>query len=280
MTQFRRNQTISSRRSSDEVAGGGSASNRHTLHDLATKRRKAGSVFLVAVGVVIVLSIILAQMTAKVSIVSASSGAIKPFDKNLPSYQEAVNSYFGVNPAERMRFALNEPKLTDYVNSLYPEVEQIKIAGGAPLEAILSFKFRQPVAGWQIGDKQYYVDSGGVVFEENYFNDPVVKIVDESGVEAAEGAAVASSRLLGFVGRVVALSKGRGYVVEKVVLPQDTTRRLDVSFVGVSYVVRFAIDRGAGEQVSDAARSIEYLSANGIGVSYIDVRVDGRAVYR
>lgn len=274
--QYRRNQTLRSPRRDDDVA-----SPRRRMHHLTIQRRKIGSVFLITLAVIIFLTILLTQLTAQISIAGTSVKTTKPFTDVETEYIEAVNSYYGIHPAERLRFLLNDGALSAYVGALYPEVKSLEIAGVKnAVETQFSIRFREPVAGWIIQGKQYYVDSDGVVFERNYFEVPLVQIVDESGVTPEEGTAVASGRLLGFVGKVVALSEGRGYTAIKAVLPAETTRRLDVTFEGIRPVVRFSIDRGAGEQVSDMAQSLQYLTTRGTQVEYIDVRVSGRTVYR
>src|SRR5690606_37394158 len=127
---------------------------------------------------------------------------------------------------------------------------------------------------------QYYVDSDGVVFEKNYYDRPTVQIVDESGVSPEQGSAVVGARLLGFLGRAVAEAQGRGYTITNAVVPQNTTREVDVHFKGIKTFVKFSIDRGAGEQSEDADRALRYLQSRRVNAKYIDVRVEGRAAYR
>lgn len=275
-THYRRNRTLSGVKRPGE---GKSA--RHQVHDLTQRRRKVGGVFLVCFSIVAILTLLLTQFTASVSLASSSIELTKSFSDKEADYEKAIATYFGVNPAERLRFLLNEDALSSYVGALFPEVKSLKPSrGDNSVETRFEVTFRKPVAGWQIRDKQHYVDSEGVVFERNYYESPSVQIVDESGVDPEEGTAVASGRLLGFVGRVVSLSEGRGYEAAKAVLPADTTRRLDVEYKGVKPVVRFSIDRGAGEQVSDMARSLKLLSDKGLRPSYVDVRVSERTIYK
>jgi len=276
--QFRRNKTlsgVSSRRPQTEE------SPRHHVHHLTIRRRKVGGVFLASFFSVVVLGLLLTQFTAQVALVGTSSQTVQSIDAQKDAYKEVIQTYFGINPAERLRFLLNEVALTDYVSSFHPEVSRVEISQStAMIETTFSIAFREPVAGWRIRDTQSYVDSQGVVFSKNYFGTPPVQIVDQSGINPEQGTPVASTRLLGFVGRVVALSKGRGYTAVEVILPADTTRRLDVKFKSVGPAVRFSVDRGAGEQVDDMVPSLQYISERGLKPSYVDVRVAGRTVYR
>jgi cell division septal protein FtsQ len=275
VSQFRRNQTLTARRPShpDQVSG------RSQIHSLTAHRRKIISIFLLVLGVSILLTIILTQFTARVTIASSS----KPITQSitLQSYEEAINEYYAIHPVERLRFLLNEQALTQYVASIHPEIEQIELSSIKDVvEAGLTVRFREPIAGWQINSRQYYVDASGVVFQANYGIQPKVQIVDESGVSPTEGTTVASARLLGFVGRLVSSSAERSYTVTSVTLPVGTTRQLAVRFDGVGGYVLFTIDRGVAQQVEDMARSLKHLKDTGQATEYVDVRIEGRAIYR
>lgn len=272
--QFRRNQTLSSYRhnTSDESA-------RMKAHQLASQRRRLGSIFALVAGVALLLMILLWQLMAQVHVPTSTKQLSTKFQAAL--YEEAINRYLNLNPSQRLRMSLDEATLSTYVSHELPEVETLALSGGAGLaQANMTITFRTPVAGWQINGKQYYVDAHGVVFEKNYYQTPTVQIVDESGVSPEQGGAVVGTRLLGFLGRVVAQAQGRGYTVTKAVLPANTTRQVEVYFADLPTRVKFSVDRGAGEQVEDADRSIKFLKGRGVLPEYIDVRVSGRAAYR
>jgi len=271
---FRRNQTLSGyRRTSVED------SERQKAHQLVTQRRRLGGIFALVATVVVLLVFLLWQLIAQVSVTTSTKQLTTRFDGAM--YERSINEYLMRNPSQRLRLSLDETALAAYVSVQLPEVEAVQIGGFAGIaRSSLAITFRTPVAGWQINGKQQYVDAHGVVFERNYYETPAVQIVDESGITPDNGGAVVGVRLLGFLGKVVAEAQGRGYTVSKAVLPAETTRQLDVSIDGTPTRVKFSVDRGAGEQVEDAARSLQYLQTHGIGAQYIDVRVAGRAAYR
>ena len=91
---------------------------------------------------------------------------------------------------------------------------------------------------------------------------------------------MASSKLLGFLGRVVDQVKGRGYTVSEARLPADTTRRVDIKLEGGETVIRLSTDRGVGVQIEDMEHALQYFSERGLKPQYIDVRVAGRAAYK
>ncbi len=274
-TQFRRGQTLSGLRQSTTMA----ESPRGKAHHLTIQRRKIGGLFVVALVAALLLTLLLTQLMAQVTVSSSTQQLSAAFEGT--EYEKAINDYLGLNPGERLRFALNEQALSEFVGDQLPEVDSVEVSGvRGMVETQFAITFRKPVAGWQINGNQYYVDSVGVVFDRNYYETPGVQIIDESGISPEEGATVAGSRLLGFLGRVVAEAQGRGYVVTRATLPVGATRQIDISLENTTTRVKLSTDRGAGEQVEDMTRSLTFLNNNGIGAEYIDVRIAGRAAYR
>lgn len=272
--QFRRNQTLSGiqRTSLNE-------SSRSKAHHLTIQRRKIGGLFALVLAAVLVLGILLTQLMAQITVASSTRQLTTPFSGDV--YEEVINEYLGLHPAERLRFALNQQALSDYVSSVLPEVESVKVSGVKNItDTQFAVTFRKPVAGWQINGNQNYVDSNGVVFETNYYESPGVQIVDESGINPEAGTTVAGSRLLGFLGRVVAQAEGRGYIVTQAILPAGMTRELDIQIQDTPTRIKLSTDRGAGEQVEDVSRALKYLQSRGLSPQYIDVRISGRATYQ
>ncbi|MFZ2126309.1 MAG: hypothetical protein WAV04_02240 [Candidatus Microsaccharimonas sp.] len=274
--QFRRNQTMSGVRRETLAEA---ASPRSKVHHLTRQRRKVGGILLIVLIAIGVLALLLTQMTAKVLITSSTTSLNSSIDGE--KYEKIINDYLGIHPAARLRFLLNEQELSDYVSAIAPEVARVQQTGAHNIvETRFAMTFRQPLAGWQINSRQYYVDDQGVVFEKNYFQPPNVQIIDESGISPEQGSTVASARFLSFVGRVVGLSKDSGYEVVEAILPSGTTRLLEIRLKDVGSLIKLSIDRGAGEQVEDMTRALRYLQSRGESPSYIDVRIGGRAVYQ
>lgn len=254
-------------------------SSRTHVHRLALVRRKVGVVFLAVLGGAIVLMWLLTQFTARVIVSVSDASLSRPLETGL--YEKAIDDYLGLNPFSRLRFALDQPGLSAYLAQALPEVEGLKRTSFDGVgETNFTLVIRKPVAGWVIDSKQYYVDAKGVAFERNYFINPTVQIVDESGAALHQGTTVASNRFLGFVGRVVALAKDNGYTVTHAILPPDTTRQLEIRLENVGSVVRLSIDRPAGEQVEDMSRALKYFADRSRVPQYVDVRVSGKAIYR
>jgi len=280
---FQRNRTLTGSTSQRVNHTSGKAdlkSPRTHAHHLATMRRKVGMILLIILGVAGLIFWLLIQFTATVNVSVSDTRLARPIDK--ARYEKAINDYLGFNPVARLRFALNGKDLTGFLNSALPEVDQVvgTSLGSSIGTTDFTLSMRRPVAGWQINNHQYFVDEKGVAFEQNYYDNPTVQIVDESGAALQQGATIASNRFLGFVGRVVALAGARGYTVTNAILPSGTTRQLEIKLKDVAARIKFSIDRPAGEQVEDMARAVNYLQSHGLSPDYVDIRVSGKAFYR
>jgi hypothetical protein len=277
---FKRNRTLTGSASSRVVSTSEGNANlkspRVQAHELARQRRHIGGVLaLVVLGALILLGLI-SQFTAT-AIVKATDASFK-LDG---SYAETIESYFGSQPIERLRFLTNTDHLNEYIQQKNPEVASVRIEGSAGFgKSSFIVKMRRPIAGWNINNKQQYVDETGTAFSHNYYASPAVQITDKSGVQVQAGQAVASNRFLRFVGQAVGLAKQQNYTVTEVVIPSGTTRQVELHLSGIAYPIKLSIDRGVGEQIEDMARAVKWFSARGQSPQYIDIRVGGKAFYK
>lgn len=278
---FRRNRTLTGSISSRVGAAGELQSNlksaRVQAHELADQRRRIGGILAVIVAMALFLAVLLWQFTANVVI--ATPGIDHAIDT--VKYEKAIQDYYGQHPFERLRFATNQERLTEYLHSVTSEVKTVTVTGAAGFASSkVSIVMREPIAGWKIDTTQYYVDGQGVSFVTNYFSSPTVQIVDQSGVRLEAGTAVASNRFLGYVGRTVATAAKSGLVVEQVIIPAGTTREIDLRVQGVSSSIKLLIDRPVGQQIEDLVRAIDYFKSKGQQPAYIDVRVSNKVYYK
>jgi hypothetical protein len=277
---FRRNRTITGSASSQVASTSESnaqlKSSRVQVHELAQQRRRISSILaLVLLGVIVLAGLVL-QFTAQA--VVRTSDVTRTLE---PVYVNAVDEYLARQPIERLRFMLREDALNEYVQSIAPEVASIHTDGFAGFgKSLYIVEMRRPIAGWNIHGTQYYVDATGTSFARNHSPKPDVQIIDNSGIQVADGQAVASNQFLGFVGRVVGLATAQQHTVTQVIIPQGTTRQIELRVSEVDYPVRLSVDRVAGEQVEDMTRAMKWLREHGISPQYLDVRVSGRAYYR
>lgn len=279
---FRRNRTLTgSLVSTVQSANEGRSelkSSRVHAHGLKRHRRKL-SVLLA--GIVVAVLGLATLISQTIAIVHVAAETPRGIDHSL--YESKIQDYFSVHPLERFRFSVNAETLTAYLQKNgCPEVANV--LSDARFDGIgsteFTLEFRRPAVSWSTGSSQLYVDESGAAFARNYFPDPSVKVIDQTGIETKDNQVLASSRFLGFVGMVIGKMKQYDLVVTSVILPASTTRQIAVNVDGYGYPIKLSVDRPVGEQVEDASRAMRYLASKGTTPEYLDVRVSGRAFYK
>lgn len=104
--------------------------------------------------------------------------------------------------------------------------------------------------------------------------EPTVKIYDENAGNNV------SQRVKSFVVRLEDDAKDNGLKLERVILPYQMVREIDVYVEGRSEYYKMSIDRDSAVQAEDMARMILYLTEHEIAPSYVDLRVEGKAYYK
>ncbi len=277
---FRRNQTLTGSASPRVVTANDMSaqirSPRAHAHELARRRQHVGSILFVTLLGCVLLGFLIMQFTASVTV--RSSELTMQLDDR---YSRDIEDYFNRQPIERLRFLLREDRLLAYLQSVAPEVAKVDVEGSVGYgNTAFALTMREPIVAWNINNNRQYVDTSGTAFTRNYYADPKVQVVDESGIQISGGETVASNRFLGFIGRVVGLAKSSGYTVTDVILPRGMTREVDIKLEGVGYPIRFSVDRPAGEQIEDMDRALTWLTANSQNPEYLDVRVSRRSYYK
>ena len=272
LPSYRRNRTLTG--SKPEVG-----TERSRSHHLRRLRRRVGLLLAGALVAVATIAFGLRQFSGSVEVaIRDSSQLAKPVDSEL--YEGIFNECYQRHPLERFRFLTNYDQMLADMRIDAPELMAVEPDGSAGVGVSrYQLTLRQPVGSWVSNEVKYYVDANGVTFTRNVFDEPKVAVVDNSGAEVSEGAAIASGRLLSFVGRVVALSSDRGIDVTSIEVPSLTMRTLYVSVGQVSSTIRMTIDRAVEPQVSDMQVALRHFSGRA-APKYVDVRVQGKAFYR
>lgn len=280
---FRRNRTLTGS-SSAQVASSNELnaelrSPRAHVHHLTALRRRLLATFTGVVLVAFGLYLLLSQLVASATVQMSGIGVLS--DDDQASYHAALDSYYAARPAERLRFLLDERTLLAHIQASRPEIKSVNIEPGEGIgDAAVTLVSRKPIARWNLSGSNQYVDSDGVVFARNYYGDPGLQIVDNSGIQASSNRLVASNRFLGFVGRVIAKSSDSGLSVETVTIPALTTRQIVLTLKGKTTQYKLSVDRSAGQQVEDIVHIDRYLATKHLAPGYVDVRISGKAFYK
>lgn len=270
---YRRNRTITDRSTSPEV------SERARIHHLRAVRRKIG-LLLLGIGLVaVIVAVCVSQFSGSVKVVSQSDVDLSR-QIDVDKYVSVFDEYFSKHPLERFRFFTDIRRLTLSLHDSTPEVLAVEshVMDSVGISSY-ELSMRRPVASWVVDGKRYYVDADGVTFNTNYYTEPRVSVVDNSGAQVVKGAAIASSRLLSFVGRVVSLSASEGIIVTSIEIPTNSMRQLNVKGKGIP-MVKMTIDKSVEGQVADMVTAISHFKSEKASVRYIDVRAAGRVYYK
>ena len=123
-----------------------------------------------------------------------------------------------------------------------------------------------------------------VELTKNETNEEISKTVYEISAEVYDengrGETI-STRVKEYIGQIESDLLDLGYTVSRVVLPQEKAREIDIYLKDRTMYFKVNIDRGTAVSAEDMIRTLKYIEGNGIeGVSYVDVRVEGKAFYK
>lgn len=104
--------------------------------------------------------------------------------------------------------------------------------------------------------------------------EPTVAIVDENVGENV------SDRVKQFVVRLEDDIKLEGLEIDRVVLPYQKVRQIDVYIKDRKEYYKLSVDRSSAVQAEDLGRMLRYLDDKKIDCSYVDLRVEGKAYYK
>jgi len=282
---FRRSRTITGSSASTVRAAtedrGQLRSTRLQEHDLRRHRRKLSAYLVSCLVFIGLLGVVLEQYSGNDVLISASSAEASTKAIDTARYRQMATDYYNAHPLEHFRFALNIDAFAEELRARAPEVADAEVVrGDGVLQGEVKLTFRKPIVSWMIKGKQYYVDADGEAFQTNYYAQPTVSVVDESGIDPSAGV-IASSRFLRFMGRLTTLVNDSGVTtVSGIVIPRGVTRQIDLKLNGVGYVFKTNLDRDPAGQAADVVNAYKYFTSRGITPQYVDVRVSSKAFYR
>jgi hypothetical protein len=269
--QFQRNRTLPQQPKDQSV--------RSQAHQLRLLRRRILLIVAFGSGIVVVTLFIASQLMTSVR-VSLINTAHAVNQSQQSEYKKVIEEYLDTHPIERLRFAVNTPQLLRIMQETHPEVDTLSVRSDGLGKAAFIVTAKKPVAMWVVGSTTLFVDTDGITFKDNYYATPQVQVVDNSGASVPQGQAVASSRLLSFVGQVVAKAQARNFSIAEIEIPAGAIRKVAIRMKDVPPKIYMTIDRGAGEQVDDMVDTLNYMKNHSITADYIDVRTPSKAFYK
>lgn len=242
---------------------------------LVKLRRRILGFFTILLALSVFILIFLTQFVAKISVSGLQGEELDV------KYAHAIEEYLQKQPLERMVSQLRRDALLADVQRVFPEVEAISEVGFKGLASYnFKLKMRRAVAVWTVGEKSLYVDENGIAFEQNLGAQPEIKVVDEAILSAGGGVNVAGVSFMRFIGRAIQASRETGLNISQIKIPPNTLRQVEISFDGVPYPVKFAINSSAKGQVKNLHSAMTYFERSGINPQYLDLRIEGKGYYR
>jgi len=246
---------------------------------ITTHRRKILLIFSAIIAVIILIYFCIMQLTANFQITINESKTSQTIDSL--KYKKALEDYVNDNALSRIRTFLDKDSMSEFMLIKYPEVLSVSDRGKSSLfDTTYQFTFRKPVAKLKMENTTYFVDSNGISFENNYFEEPDLNIIDNSGIKLEKGEAIVSNKFLKFVGRLVEEALNKGYFITEAIIPPEKTREVDIKLKGRGTIIKLAVDREVTSQIEDMNRALLYMDKIAIEPSYIDIRISGKAFYK
>lgn len=251
-------------------------SERLKHHDLKITRRRIAWLLVGCIAAASLLYWLLMQFIGTVTVTGQAMSSTQQ-----ATYAQSIEAYLRSHPGERFAVTLQETALTEAVQADHPEVRQITLhAGGVARASVATVTLRTAIAAWTLQGQKYYIDEHGVAFTATPVKQPKLVVVDNTGIDPADAGAVASERMLRYIGRLVALVQKEGYVVSKVELPANTSRQVNIYLKGRGYPIKTHIDRDPAAQAADVVQAVSYFDSKKIRPKYVDVRVSSKAYYK
>lgn len=282
-TTFLRSRTIvgsaSSRVRAASEERGDVLSDRMRVHKLRRHHRRARMALAISAAICLVFGLLIYGSLAEVRFV-ASKQVGAAVDEAV--YRQAWREYTTGRPHESIRYFLNGHQWLEFLRQKNPEVRAMRIEAIFGDRPVMILELRQPIAVWRVGAEALYVDGEGVAFKKNYFSEPTVAVIDESGVAGvAAERAVASAQTMAFIGQVIAGVEGAGKdKIEKIVLPPGLLRQADIYLVGRPYRIKANITRDPAHQVADILATLRYIDQRQLKPEYLDTRVASKLFIR
>jgi hypothetical protein len=285
---FLLNRTITGSRSSNIASANERdaqlLSPRARLHSLRKRQRKVGRYLVLFVILCAALSYVISQFVAHpTTTLYGQVGDLNKNDAQFELYDTVLQQYLSENPLQRLPIFFSSSQAESYLQQHgAPEIRQIvSLTPNGMGKATVILRARQPFVGWAMQAKQYYVDTEGAIFSTNYYAKPSIQITDETGLakDIAAQHAVTSQRFLQFVGKAAVLFAKYKVSIDTAIIPANTSRQIDFQ-IHEGPRLKLIIDRPVGEQCEDAMRAYTYLKEHNQTVSFIDVRVSGKAYYK
>lgn len=270
---------------------------RRAQASLATKRsrllsfefwaRRSGLLLAIIAALVCAVSVISLSNQPRIVLLDAQKNSYAFHDA--AQYQKAAAKHLSSSIWNKNKITVNTGKASDDLQKQFPELSEVTIT--LPLvghRPIYYLRASAPAFVIQTLSGSFVLDVTGKALITTAAApattvDKLPIITDQSGLHAAVGKQVISSREAAFIRTVIATLAAKDVSVSSLNLPANAAQQLDVRLAGKPYVVKFNMHDTSTvrQQVGTYLATANNLAGQNITpAQYIDVRVLGRAYYQ
>lgn len=172
---------------------------------------------------------------------------------------------------------INTADVKNEFSQKYPELNIVKIVRGLPDTLKIKLEEHQAKILWQTQDKNYLVDSSGVIFKEIEGVSDLPQVKDNKDLAVVLNRPVVTTNFINFIAELNAnFNQETGLIIDRYAV-NETIFQIDAVTV-LGWKVIFDTTRKAQDQLSDLSRFLKDHQSE--VKEYVDVRVEGRVYYK
>jgi len=157
-------------------------------------------------------------------------------------------------------------------------IKNIEIKRGVPDTLKIDINVRTPVIIWKTGEKKYYLDDEGIVFELDSFDEASLNIVEDSqNIDVTPGTKIVTKNFIDFVNNISEKIKKDFEINIKSIKITETTFQIEIEKEDGIRIIFNTL--GNPNNQIEALKKILEAKKDDIH-EYIDLRIEGRVYYK
>lgn len=195
-----------------------------------------------------------------------------------PEVKAEIDKFFGKNI-----FLFRPAKVQEELAQKQTSVKNIEIYRGLPDTLKVKVYVREPIMGWKSGDKNYFIDTNGVIFELrdseiSVLGDKKIPIVEDTkNITVMPGSVEVSTDFVKFVTDFFEKMKNDFNVQIKNIKISETTLQIEAE-TDQGFRIILATDGNLDNQLKALKKIIDEKRSD--IHEYVDLRIEGRVYYK
>jgi cell division septal protein FtsQ len=195
-----------------------------------------------------------------------------------PEVKAEIDQFYGKNI-----FLFRPAKVQEELSQKQTSVKNIEIYRGLPDTLKVKVYVREPVLGWKSGDKNYFIDNNGVIFElhdseMSVLGDKKISIIEDTkNIPVVPGNVEVSTDFVKFVTDFSEKLKNDFNIQIKSIKISETTLQIEVE-TDQGFRIILATDGNLDNQLRALKKVIDEKKSD--IHEYADLRIEGRVYYK